>query len=383
MLTLPEPSSLGKAHSDRLRAHISLEIQARDGWIPFSRYMELALYAPGLGYYAAGAQKFGAAGDFITAPEISPLFAQAMAAQIAPLMRLSEPAVLEAGPGSGNFAADLLLELERSDALPERYGLLELSPELRQRQQEKLETRVPHLLERVHWLDGLPKRFSGVVIANELLDAMPVDVVAWLDDQILERGMTLSPEGTLEWEDRPAPEPLLRTAAQVRVVPPYVSEIGRAARAWVAAWGRILECGAIVLIDYGFPTREYYHPQRTSGTLMCHFRHQAHSDPLYLPGLCDITSHVDFTAMANAGCDAGLDFLGYTSQGQFLLNCGITDLLSRVPSDDAKRYAPLASSVQKLLSPAEMGELFKVLALGRGVEEPLIGFSRGDRGHTL
>lgn len=383
MLTSPDPSSLGTAYSDRLRAQISSEIRSRGGWMPFSRYMDLALYAPGLGYYAAGAQKFGATGDFVTAPEMSPLFAQAMAAQIAPLMRLSAPAILEAGPGSGKFAADLLLELERHDALPDRYGLLELSPDLRQRQQQTLETRVPHLLGKAQWLDRLPDRFSGVVVANELLDAMPIDLVAWQNDQILERGVALNPEGTLDWEDRPASGPLLRDAARICVSPPYVSEIGRVAQAWVAGWGQILERGAVLLIDYGFPAREYYHPQRTGGTLMCHYRHQAHADPFYLPGLCDITSHVDFSAIAHAGCDAGLDFLGYTSQGQFLLNCGITDLLSRVPSVDVQRYAPLASSVQKLLNPAEMGELFKVLALGRGIEQPLIGFARGDRSHTL
>ncbi|MGB0127335.1 MAG: SAM-dependent methyltransferase [Rhodocyclaceae bacterium] len=383
MCSLPEPDSIAAAHSDRLRAHICADIRSRGGWIPFSRYMEQALYAPGLGYYAAGAEKFGAAGDFITAPEISPLFAQSLVTQIAPLMRQSAPAILEAGPGSGKLAADLLLELERSGALPDQYGLLELSGDLHGRQRATLETRVPHLLGRVCWLDRLPERFSGVIIANELLDAMPVDLVAWQDDRILERGVAINSQGEFEWEDRPAPEALLRAGVDVPVEPPYVSEIGRAAQAWVAAWGSVLERGAMLLIDYGFPSREYYHPQRASGTLMCHIRHHAHADPFFRPGLCDITSHVDFSAMANAGCDAGLDFLGYTSQGQFLMNCGITDLLSRVPSNDIARYAPLASSVQKLLSPAEMGELFKVLALGREVREPLIGFSRGDRGHTL
>jgi SAM-dependent MidA family methyltransferase len=383
MTSLPKPDSAAAVHSDRLRTHVCADIALRGGWIPFSRYMEHALYSPALGYYAAGAQKFGAAGDFVTAPELSPLFAQTLATQIAPLLSQAGPAILEAGPGSGKLAADLLLELERNDVLPERYYLLELSADLRQSQRSVLEKRVPRLRGRIEWLDALPKRFCGVVLANELLDAMPVDLVVWSDDGIFERGVSVDDKGDFGWADRPAPDLLLRATAEIAVAPPYISEIGRAARAWVAAWGSILERGAVLLIDYGFPAREYHHPQRTNGTLMCHYRHYAHTNPFYLPGLCDITAHVDFSAMANAGCDAGLDFIGYTSQGQFLLNCGIADILARTSPDDAARYAPLAGSAQKLLGPSEMGELFKVLALGRGVDSPLIGFSRGDRSHTL
>jgi SAM-dependent MidA family methyltransferase len=242
---------------------------------------------------------------------------------------------------------------------------------------------VPQLAARVAWLDTLPETFSGALVANELLDALPVRLVAWREGGLFERGVRLAEGGRFEWEERPAEGVLLAMSRGLTFgSPPYVSEIGLTARAWVAEWGRILKRGAMLLIDYGFPQREYYHPQRAEGTLMCHYRHHAHSDPLWLPGLNDITAHVDFTAMAEAGYEAGLDVLGYTSQGQFLLNCGLASLLEARQSGDAA-YAALASGAQKLISPAEMGELFKVLALGKGIDEPLLGFARGDRSHAL
>ncbi len=381
-MALPEPSADAAESSRRLAALIAAEIERAGGWIPFSRYMELALYAPGLGYYSGGARKFGAAGDFITAPELSPLFAEALAAQLAPLLAASAPRILEAGAGSGALALGLLRALERRGALPERYEILELSGELRARQQETL-AGAPDLAERVTWLDALPETFSGAVVADELLDALPVNIVAWREDGVFERGVGLE-DGGFAWRERPA-EGALRAVSQglTFVSPPYVSEIALAARAWVAEWGRLLQRGALLLIDYGFPQREYYHPQRAEGTLMCHYRHHAHGDPFWLPGLNDITAHVDFTAMAEAGYEAGLDVLGYTSQAQFLLNCGLAQLLEAHQSDDAAAYAALASGAQKLISPAEMGELFKVLALGRGIGEPLPGFARGDRVHAL
>lgn len=298
-------------------------------------------------------------------------------------MRLSLPSIIEAGPGSGALAAELLLELELRNASPTHYGLLELSAELRERQAATLAARAPHLMERVFWLERLPERYSGVVIANEVLDAMPVDLVAWHASGVFERGVILDPQGHFCWEDRPAPALLADAAVALGVDPPYLSEVGRVARTWVTSWGSALEQGALLLIDYGFPGREYYHPQRSSGTLMCHYRHRAHDDPFFLPGLNDITAHVDFTAIAGAGVDAGFECYGYTSQAEFLLNCGITDVLARVSVDDQARYIPLAASAQKLLNASEMGELFKVLALGRGIETPLIGFTRGDRSHTL
>jgi len=381
-MTMPAPDADAAASSALLVERIEDEIHQAGGWIPFSRYMELALYAPGLGYYSGGARKFGGAGDFVTAPELSPLFAQTLAAQVAQLMAASAPRILEAGAGSGALAVGLLLELERRGTLPERYDILELSGELRARQQEAVAHGAPHLAGRVAWLDALPETFSGVVLANELLDALPVNIVAWREQGIFERGVALQ-DDAFAWQERPAAGVLLAVARGLTFAAPYVSEINLAARAWTAEWGRILQRGALLLIDYGFPQREVYHPQRAEGTLMCHYRHHAHGDPFWLPGLNDITAHVDFTAIAEAGHDAGLDVLGYTSQAQFLLNCGLAQLLEQHQSDGAAAYAALASGAQKLISPAEMGELFKVLMLGRGIDEPLPGFASGDRCHAL
>lgn len=381
-MALPEPSPDAAESSRRLAALIAAEIERAGGWISFSRYMELALYAPGLGYYSGGARKFGGAGDFVTAPGLSPLFAQTLAAQTAQIMAASAPRILEAGAGSGALAVGLLRELERRGALPERYEILELSGELRARQHETL-AGAPQLAERVAWLDALPETFSGAVVANELLDALPVNIVTWREDGIYERGVALE-DGGFAWRERPAEGALLAVSQGLTFVsPPYFSEINLAARAWVAEWGRILQRGALLLIDYGFPQREYYHPQRAEGTLMCHYRHHAHGDPFWLPGLNDLTAHVDFTAAASAGHDAGLEVLGYTSQAQFLLNCGLAQLLEARQEDGAVAYAVLASGAQKLISPAEMGELFKVLALGREIDVPLLGFASGDRIHAL
>jgi len=391
--SLPEPSPDARAASAALCTRIGAEIVAAGGWIPFARYMELALYAPGLGYYSGGARKFGAAGDFITAPQLTPLFAQTLAAQALQVMAGSAEYILEAGAGSGVLAAELLRELERLGALPERYLILELSGELRARQQATLTERVPQLLARVVWLDTLPQTFSGLVLGNELLDAMPVELVEWRDDprnpagpaQIHQRGVSLDAQGGFAWAERPAQGPLLQAAQNLPVAAPYVSEIGLAAGAWIAEWGRILERGALLLFDYGFPRHEYYHPQRSSGTLMCHYRHRAHDDPLWWPGLNDITAHVDFTAIAEAGFAAGLDLIGYTSQAQFLFNCGITAVIERLPRDGGRTSLAETRNAGKLISPDEMGELFKVIALGHGLTElePLLGFARGDRSHAL
>ncbi len=348
-----------------LRDHIAGEISAQGGWISFARYMDLALHAPGLGYYSRDARMIGAAGDFITAPELGSLFGRTLARQ---LKELDGP-ILELGAGSGSLAEALLAELERE------YFILETSAALRSLQQRKLGNRVKHL-------DRLPERWRGIVLANEVADAMPVHAVAWRDQGIMERGVAVHDE-KFEWRERPAAATLREEATSIRVPVPYVSEIGLAARAWMHTLCERLEQGAILVIDYGFPRHEYYHPQRAEGTLMCHHRHTAHADPFLRPGDEDITAHVDFSALAQAARAAGAEVLGFATQAQFLVNCGITEVLGEVNAENALVYAPIAAQAQKLLSPAEMGELFKVLAVGRGVAAPLLGFSRGDRSHAL
>ncbi|MBK8119419.1 MAG: SAM-dependent methyltransferase [Sulfuritalea sp.] len=395
---MPEPSADARAASEALTRIIAAEIAARGGWISFARYMELALYAPGLGYYSGGSRKFGVEGDFLTAPELTPLYGQALARQVAQVLAASSPLVIEAGAGSGRLAADLLAALDARGCAPERYQILELSGELRARQQATLSEHAPGFAGRVEWLEELPERFSGCLVGNEVLDAMPTHAVRWTDEApehaVMERGVGLADE-RLVVAERPAFGALLAAANALPVVAPYRGEVSLAVRSWVAELARRLEKGALLLIDYGLPRHELYHPQRDGGTLRCHYRHRVHEDPFWFPGLSDITSHVDFTALAEAGFDVGLDVLGYTTQANFLINCGIAELLLEerdtlgilpgLGAGDATGTTRLLArgAVNVLISPNEMGELFKVIALGRGVPGPLVGFSRGDRVHAL
>ena len=370
---LPAPAPEALAQSRALLDRIAAELAAHGNWIGFARYMELALHEPGLGYYAGGAAKLGPAGDFVTAPEISPLFARTLARQAKEVLGPGE-AVLEFGAGSGALAAALL------EALGEvEYLILEPSAELAERQLARLGT-------AARWVERMPARFRGVMLANEVLDAMPVHAVAWTRAGVRERGVCAN-EGALAWSERPAAGPVLEAAGAIAPeLPPsgrFESELGLAARAWMLLVARALERGALFVLDYGFPAREYYHPQRSMGTLACHYRHRVHGDPFWLPGLQDITAHVDFSALARAAAAAGLEVLGYASQAQFLVNCGISDELQKLDPENAARYLPAAAAAQKLLSPAEMGELFKVLAVGRGLRPPLMGFARGDRSGSL
>ena len=376
--TLPLPSAEAQAHSARLVESIRRDITAQGGWISFARYMDLALYAPGLGYYTAGAHKFGATGDFITAPELSSLFGRTLARQVAEIMSHSAPHILELGAGSGKLAADMLAELELLGSLPDRYSILEVSADLRARQQELIRERLPHLPDRMRWLDALPEKFSGAIVANEVLDALPVHLVHWRDSAISERGVGMSDNGFI-WQERPISDAALLDAAhRIKVPDDYVSEICLASRGLINSLAQRLDRGALLFIDYGFGEREFYHPQRSSGTLMCHYRHHAHDDSFFLPGLQDITAHVNFTGIAECGIDAGLDLFGYTSQAFFLINCGITGLLQDTSPANLRDYLPLSAQLQKLTSPAEMGELFKVMALGKDIEKPLRGFENGD-----
>ncbi len=381
-MNLPLPGTDARAHSERLVQHIQEEIARCGGWISFMRYMELALYAPGMGYYTAGARKLGAAGDFVTAPELSPLFGQTLARQVAQLLDLGLDTILELGAGSGVLAAALLEELEVLGGLPRQYLILELSPDLRERERDLLTARVPHLVERVAWITRLPQPLEGVLIANEVLDAMPTHVVRSGGQGIDEAGVSTR-DGGFAMAYRPAGGELRAQAEALDLPAGTTTEIQLVAQAFMHSLAAALARGAAIFIDYGFAAHEYYHPQRNAGTLMCHYRHHAHDDPFYLPGLQDITTHVDFSAIAKVAAKEGLALAGYANQAQFLINCGITDVLAATSPEDTLRYLPLANAANRLLSPAEMGELFKVIAFGKGLDTPLLGFARGDRSHTL
>jgi SAM-dependent MidA family methyltransferase len=372
---LPAPSNDALAHSQRLREAIVADVLSSGGWIPFDRYLELALYAPGLGYYAAGARKFGAEGDFVTAPEISPLFARLLARQVAQVLALVGGDVLELGPGSGVLARDLAAELAVLGASPACYRLLEVSADLRERQQSLL----AGAAQRFEWLDRLPEKFTGVVIANEVLDVVPFHLVARTGGEWFERGVGVD-AGALAWRDRSLGEGALRDRAR-RAFPQgdgdYLSEIGLAGEALAQTLCERLELGLVIFIDYGFAAREFYHPQRSEGTLRCHYRHRFHGDPFLYPGLQDITAHVDFSAIAAAGEMAGAQALGFSTQANFLVSCGLAELVAASDPSQAAAHLKLTNALNRLVSPAEMGELFKVLALGKGIAEPLSGFRSG------
>lgn len=388
-LELPEPSAELLQHSERVQVSICEAIERSGGEISFCRFMELALYTPNLGYYSVGTQKLGAGGDFVTAPEISSMFSFALAKQLAQILARSGGDLLEFGAGSGRMAADMLLELARLEQLPEHYYIIEVSADLRQRQQQTIDERVPELADRVEWLDQLPDSITGVVVANELLDAMPVHrfvmregvahevMVAW--DESSQQFRTTD---RLITEERLLAE-IGRLQLPTDLIDGYSSEINLNAGDWVATVGERVQAGAIILIDYGYPRHDYYLPQRTDGTLLCHFQHRAHPNPLILAGIQDITAHVDFTAIADAALDAGLHVHGFASQSNFLLGCGITDYLNRMvqfDSEDLTKQIELANQLKKLTMPGEMGESFKVIALSRELEIPLLGFSiRDDR----
>jgi SAM-dependent MidA family methyltransferase len=350
------------------------------GRIPFDRFMELALYAPGLGYYVAGSRKFGEAGDFVTAPEVSPLFAQCLANQAREVVSVLEGGdILEFGAGSGVLAADMLAQLERLDCLPDRYLILEVSPDLQQRQQETLALRVPELLPRVQWLEHMPGEFSGVVAANELLDAMPVSRFRIGESGIEESFVVPAAEGLREEFASVQTPGLAEAVSRISdavggLAPGYLSEINLRQASWLQTLARVLKQGAILLIDYGYPRAEYYHPQRSSGTLMCHYRHRAHPDPFRWVGLQDITSHVDFSAAAETGVKAGLALAGYTTQAHFLMANGLDRLVAASDTNDLQTHMAMVQGVKRLTLPSEMGERFKVLGLTQSLPSALSGF---------
>ena len=335
--------------------------------------MEAALYEPGLGYYVAGARKFGEAGDFITAPEISPFFARCIARQAAQALAAGGD-VLELGPGTGALAAELLPALDALGMAPARYLLLEVSPDLRERQRERLAQALPGQLHRFAWLDRLPDRHRGFVVANEVLDTVPCERVGRIAGDLVDLGVVATEAG-FAWSPRPM-QAGARATRLAQLLPPdgdYVTEWNPAAEALVRTVSAMLEQGIALFIDYGYGRAEYYHPQRYAGTLRCHYRHRAHDDPFRLPGLEDITAHVDFSAMADAASEAGAQVWGPCTQAQFLLSTGLAEMVGRPGADAVERLRENAA-VQRLVGPGEMGELFKALAIGRGMREPLVGF---------
>lgn len=398
---LPVPSIESQSRSQDLTILIRQKIHDAGGWIDFATFMHMALYTPSLGYYSGARVKFAdmqkGGGDFVTAPLISPLFTRTLARQAAQILHQTQADyhagdILELGAGTGKLAADLLLALQRLDQLPTHYYILEVSGYLRNVQHETMQSALPDaLIKRVIWLDTLPTEFVGLVLGNEVLDAIPVHLIYQANGQPeplwLERGVTLDDAAesqTFKWADKPITNQHLIPEVSTHSLPDgYLTEVCPAANGLVASLSQSLKAGMIILLDYGFGASEYYHPQRNTGTLMCHYQHYAHSNPLINIGLQDVTAHVNFTAIAEIGLKKGLSLAGYVNQASFLMNCGMLDILAETSPDDVSAYLPLVSAAQKLLSPAEMGELFKVIALSKGVENDWIGFKTGDKTHML
>lgn len=385
---LPVPAVLEQQYSEKLIALIKSEIDKNDGAISFQHYMELTLYAPGLGYYTAGSVKLGEEGDFITAPEISPLFSQALASSILPLIN-SEQIILEVGAGRGRMAADILGYLKQQKKLPKEYWILELSADLRERQKNTIKETVPDLINKVKWLDTLPEQFSGVVLANELLDAMPVQLfqknnetinevnVVWKDEKFAYQFYSAIDERLISRVKQ------IESELEIKFDTGYISEINFAAEDWIKSIAERLQQGVIVLIDYGFPRHEYYHAQRNQGTLMCHYRHRTHPDAFVYPGLQDITAHVDFTAMADAALEADLKVIGYTNQVSFLMGAGLLELVALDDKSDVQQQMEVASQIKKLTLPHEMGELFKVIGFSKNCDISLPAFEFRDMRDSL
>jgi SAM-dependent MidA family methyltransferase len=386
---LPDLTPDEQAHSERLAERLRETIRAAGGWIGFARFMEAALYEPGLGYYSAGARKFGPAGDFITAPEVAPVFRRCLARQCDDVLAaLGGGDVLELGAGSGAMAAGVLAELEKRGRLPARYCILDVSADLRDRQHETLAAAVPHLLDRVAWLDRLPENFDGVIVANEVLDALPVE-------RFVIRGSEVNALGVAWQFDRFEAAEARASASlarQVRAIEAeiggtlpdgYTSEVNLLLGPWLASVSAALRRGVMLFVDYGLPRREYYSAERRTGTLLCHFRHRFHDDPLQRLGLQDITAWVDFTAVAEAAQAAGLEVAGYTTQAHFLIGCGIGEFVADVGDLDVVQRINLSRQVMVLTLPGEMGERFKAIALTRDYPGELRGFTSRDLRHTL
>lgn len=388
-LPMPPLTANEAAHSRRLVNRIWEEIDARDGWLSFERFMEMALYEPGLGYYSAGTSKLGAGGDFVTAPEVSPLFSRCLATQCSEILQqVSGAEILEFGAGSGVMAADVLNELAALGTLPARYLILEVSADLRERQRALVRERAPAHAERIEWLDRLPEEFRGVVLANEVLDALPVQRFRIRGDQVNSLGVTWQ-LGRLDWSEVHADAEIeaavrrIEAATGERLPDGYTSEINMRLAPWISGVASALREGVALFIDYGLPQRQYYRSERSEGTLLCHFRHRFHDDPLINVGVQDIGAWVDFTAVAEAASAAGLAVAGFATQAHFLIGNGLERLLAPVESHELASRVQLARQAMLLTLPGEMGERFKVIGLSRGFDQPLRGFSVRDLAASL
>ena len=378
-MPLPEPSADALLASRALESLIKNEIRAHHDWISFARFMDLALYAEGLGYYAGGSSKLGKDGDFTTAPEITPLFGATIGRFALDCFGTEPLRILEFGAGTGRLALDVMQSLAERGVLVEEYLIVELSADLRERQRELLGG-----FPQVQWLSVPPTAFSGLILGNEVLDAMPVHLLVRQGDRWLERGVSLSGDRFV-FSDRDADVTLAEQIPNADSLPDgYLTEVHPRQCGFVRMLSDVLKSGGrglALLVDYGFPAREYFLPQRMQGTVMCHYRHHAHTDPFYLPGLQDITAHVDFTAVALAAQESGLRVAAYMSQAEFLIASGLTELMGQISPEDARRWLGQSQAIQKLTSPAEMGELFKVLLLSQGIDLPeqLLTFDRSYR----
>lgn len=386
---LPLPDAAQLAHSEQLVTRICREIERLGGWMSFERFMEMALYEPGLGYYSAGSRKLGAGGDFVTAPEISPLFSRCLAVQCAEVLeQLQGGDILELGAGSGIMAADLLAELKERSRLPDRYCILEVSADLKERQQMTLAARVPDLLDRVHWLDAVPEPFSGVILANEVLDALPVQRFRIRGGQVNALGVSWQ-LGRLDWAEVRADRTLEKAVRSIELMlgaalpDGYSSEINQRLSPWMQSLSNSLQRGVALFIDYGLPRAQYYRAERMTGTLLCHYRHRFHDDPFAFVGLQDIGAWVDFSAVAATGADAGFTVAGFTTQAQFLIGTGIDRLLADLAQRELESRLQIARQVMMLTLPGEMGERFKVLALAKDHDAPLCGFATRDLAGSL
>ena len=394
--SLPEPSTDALEHSNKLIAKIRDDIEANGDSVSFKRYMEMALYEPGLGYYVAGTYKIGEHGDFTTAPQISPLFSQCIANQCAEVLKTMNTenplnvggCILEFGAGTGIMATEILLELERQNYLPDTYFILDLSPDLQQRQKQTIDSSAPHLIHKVTWLSELPQNFSGIVLANEVLDAMPVDVFTQHEDKVYEHHVIWQDEKLVE-QLKPAnhANPALHDQVLRLGIPkeatPYTSEINSHIEPWLKTLAECLDNGLILLIDYGYPRKEYYLAERNKGTLICHYQHLVNESPLHYPGLQDITASVDFTAIAEAADSCELQVAGFTSQACFLANAGLEDYFKQALAKNPNDQYALAQQIRTLTLPAEMGERFKCMGLTKNYPHQLCGFKEFDQRYRL